>query len=86
MDYTDVLIQRIRTLCDKRGLSINRLSVMCGLNQSTLNNIMRGKTKDPQIRTLHRIALGFCMTLSEFLDFQELNEFSFESPSDDEVE
>lgn len=85
MDYTDVLIQRIRMLCEKRKISINKLAAMGGLNQSTLNNIMRGKTKDPQIRTLHRIALGFCMTLSEFLDFPELNEFSFESSNDDEV-
>lgn len=85
MDYTDVLIKRIHMLCDKRKISINKLAAMCGLNQSTLNNIMRGKTKDPQIRTLHRIALGFCMTLSEFLDFPELNEYSFDSANDDDL-
>ena len=32
---------------------------------------------------LHKIALAFNMTLSEFLDFKELNAYSFE---DDEEE
>jgi hypothetical protein len=30
------------------------------------------------VATLHRIALAFNMTLSEFLDFDELNEYSFD--------
>ena len=39
---------------------------------------MRGLTKNPRVKTLHRIALAFNMALSEFLDFEELNEYSFE--------
>lgn len=59
---------------------------MCGLNQSTLDNIVRGITKNPRIRTLHHIALGFNMTLAEFLDFKEMNEFSFEDEASAEDE
>jgi len=33
--------------------------------------------------TLHKIALAFGMTLSEFLDFDELNNYSFD---EDDVE
>lgn len=51
---------------------------MSGLNQSTIDNIIRGLTKDPRIKTLHHIAIAFNMTLAEFLDFPELNEVSFE--------
>ena len=51
---------------------------MSRLNQSTVNNIVRGITKDPRITTLHHIALAFNMTLAEFLDFKELNEYSFD--------
>ena len=29
------------------------------------------------LHTLHKIALAFNMTLAEFLDFPELNEYSF---------
>ena len=64
-------------------LSINILSEMSGVSQSTLDNLVNGKTFNPRIRTLHRIALEFSMTVAEFLDFQTLNDYSFEELSDD---
>ena len=48
---------------------------MSGLRQSTLDNIMRGVSCNPRVLTLHKIALAFGMTLSEFLDFPELNDY-----------
>ena len=56
---------------------------MSDVKQSTLDNIVQGNTKNPRVKTLHKIALAFNMTLSEFLDFNELNEYSFEDDSDD---
>ncbi len=56
---------------------------MSGVRQSTLDNLMRGNTKNPGIISLHKIANAFNMTLAEFLDFEELNEYSFE---DDQTE
>ena len=64
-------------------LSINILSEVSGVSQSTLDNLVNGKTFNPRIRTLHRIALAFSMTVAEFLDFQTLNDYSFEELSDD---
>lgn len=64
-------------------LSINILSEMSGVSQSTLDNLVNGKTFNPRIRTLHRIALAFSMTVAEFLDFQTLNDYSIEELSDD---
>ena len=78
MTYSEIIIKRIRTLCAKRGFSINKLATMSGVKQSTLDNIMRGITKNPGVQTLHRISVAFNMTVAEFLDFDELNEFSFE--------
>lgn len=78
MEYNKIYIDRIRALCKKRGISINKLSVMSGVKQSTLDNIMRGLTSNPRVATLHKIATAFNMTLSEFLDFNELNDYSFE--------
>lgn len=83
MDYSDLFVNRIRQLCQERGISINRLAVMSDVKQSTLDNIMRGLTKNPRIRTLHKVALAFSMTPAEFLDFPELNDYSFESDTDD---
>lgn len=78
MEYSDIYVKRIRSLCKQRGIAINKLATMSGVNQSTLDNIVRGITKDPRAKTLHKIAIAFNMTLAEFLDFNELNNYSFD--------
>ena len=82
MDYSDIYVKRIRSLCKKRGIAINKLATMSDVKQSTLDNIVRGITKNPRVMTLHKLAIAFNMTLAEFLDFEELNDYSFEE--DDE--
>ncbi len=82
MNYSEIYVKRIRALCKQRGLTINGLANMSDVKQSTLDNIVRGETKNPRIKTLHKLALAFNMTLAEFLDFDELNNYSFED--DDE--
>ena len=82
MDYSEIYIKRIKSLCKQRGIAINKLATMSDVKQSTLDNIVRGLTKNPRIKTLHKIAIAFNMTLSEFLDFDELNDYSFEDDND----
>ena len=84
MVYSEIYVKRIRKLCKDRGIAINKLAVMSDVKQSTLDNIVRGLTKNPRVKTLHKIALAFNMTLAEFLDFDELNDYSFDDDSDDE--
>ena len=78
MEYADLYVKRIRELCKSRGYAINKLATMSDVRQSTLDNIVRGLTKNPRVMTLHKIAIAFNMTLSEFLDFNELNDYSFD--------
>lgn len=82
MSYSDLYVRRIRALCKSRGISINKLATMSDVKQSTLDNIMRGLTKNPRVNTLHKLAIAFNMTLAEFLDFPELNDYSFEDDED----
>lgn len=82
MDYSDIYAEHIRKLCKERGIAINKLATMSDVKQSTLDNIVRGITKNPGVKTIHKIALAFNMTLSEFLDFDKLNEYSFEDDAD----
>ena len=83
MDYAEIYVQRIRRLCKERGIAINKLATMSDVKQSTLDNIVQGNTKNPRVKTLHKIALAFNMTLAEFLDFSELNDYSFEDDAED---
>ncbi len=78
MKYCELFALRIRNLCHERGITINKLATFSGLKQSTINNIISGVSRNPTARTLHMIATAFNMTLSEFLDFKELNEYSFD--------
>ena len=74
MTYSEIITKRILTLCQKSNITINKLATLSGMQQSTINNIIQGNTKSPGLRTLHRISQGFGMTLSELLDFPEMNE------------
>ena len=84
MEYSEIYVKRIKSLCKQRGIAINKLATMSGVNQSTLDNIVRGITKDPRAKTLHKVAIAFNMTLAEFLDFDELNDYSFDDADDDQ--
>ena len=84
MNYSEIYVKRIRKLCKERNIAINKLATMSDVKQSTLDNIVRGLTKNPRVKTLHKVAIAFGMTLAEFLDFEELNEYSFDDDTDDE--
>lgn len=49
---------RILELCEKRGMSVNRLGEVCGVPQSTLNNIINGASKNPTMLTVQKICSG----------------------------
>ncbi len=82
MEYGNIYVERIKSLCRQRGISVNKLANMSDVKQSTLDNIMRGLTKNPRVKTLHKVAIAFNMTLAEFLNFDELNNYSFEDDQD----
>ena len=83
MEYSELYVKRIRKLCKDRKITINKLATMSDVKQSTLDNIVRGLTKTPRVKTLHKIALAFGMTLAESLDFDELNDYSFDDDTDE---
>lgn len=78
MTYSDVIIKRLNDLCNQREITVNKLSTLSGITQSTVENIMSGKTKNPKLKTLHKLAVGLDMTVSELLDFPEMNETIFD--------
>ena len=83
MKYEELYAFRIKQLCNKHGITINRLATLSGLKQSTIDNIIHGASKNPKVKTLHQIASTFGMTLSEFLDFPALNEYSIDDEEDE---
>lgn len=68
MDFGEAVAKRIIELCGKRGISINRLAVLSGLRQSTVDSILKGKSKNPGLVTLIKISDGLGINILEFLD------------------
>ena len=56
---------------------------MSGVRYSTLDNLINRKTFNPKIKTLHKIASAFSLTLSEFFDDPELENFSFDESNEE---
>lgn len=59
---------RILGLCHERSISVNKLSGMCGLTQSTLNNIVSGRNNSATISTIKKICDGLEITIQEFFN------------------
>lgn len=78
MTYSDAIIKRLTDLCSQRGFTVNKLATRSGITQSTVENLMSGKTKNPKLKTLHRLSIGLDMTVSELLDFPEMNNTIFD--------
>lgn len=78
MTYSDAIIKRLTDLCTEKNITINKLATLSGITQSTVDNLMKGKTKNPKLKTLHKLAIGLNMTVSKLLDFPEMNETAFD--------
>ena len=68
MDIGTAVRHRILNLCQARHITVNKLSTICGLTQSTLNNIVSGRNKSVTISTLKKICDGLDMTIQAFFD------------------
>jgi transcriptional regulator with XRE-family HTH domain len=66
VNIKDAVALRILELCEKNNITINKLSTICGITQSTLNNIVRGESRNPTVSTVKKICDGLGMSLSEF--------------------
>ena len=62
------ITKRIYDLAEERGLAINKLATMAGLDESTIRSIFNGKSKNPGTRTILDICQALDMTLYDFFD------------------
>ena len=66
MDIVAKIAIRIIDLCKEKSITINKLADLSGLTQSTIDSIVSGKSRNPQIVTLYKICEGLNISLSEF--------------------
>lgn len=66
MRVAEAIAKRILNLCEERNISINKLALMSGLTQSTVQSIVGGKSKNPKVLTVVRICDSLNIKLEEF--------------------
>ncbi len=57
---------RILELCEEKHLTVNGLSNLCGVTQSTLANIVSGRNQSTTVCTVKKICDGLEMPVAEF--------------------
>ena len=68
MTVGDAVRFRIKELCTEKAITLNKLSTICGITQSTLNNIMSGRNKSTTISTIQKICDGLEIDLRIFFE------------------
>ena len=66
MNIGEAVKERILQLCQERDLSINKLSSMSGVTQSTVNNIVSGRNRSTTISTIKKLCDGLGITIEDF--------------------
>lgn len=68
---------RIYELCDEHSISINKLCIISGVTQSTINNIINGRNKSLTVSTVKKLCDGLEITVEDFFSsdiFKDLDQ------------
>ena len=68
MNIGEATKNRIIELCDLNNISINKLSILSGVTQSTLNNIVSGRNNSTTISTIKKLCDGLNISINEFFN------------------
>lgn len=58
--------ERILELCHQNGITVNKLSTICGITQSTLNNIVSKRNNSVTVSTVQKICDGLDIGIQDF--------------------
>lgn len=73
MNIMTAIKNRILGLCGERGITINKLTSLCGLPPSSIKNILYGKSQNPKVLTIKMICDGLGITIGEFFSTPEFD-------------
>lgn len=66
MNIGEAVKLRILELCTKNHITVNKLSTISGLTQSTLNNIVSGRNNSATVSTIKKICDGLEISILDF--------------------
>lgn len=66
MNIGEAVRERILELCAERCITVNRLSTISGITQSTINNIISGRNNSTTVATVKKICDGLEISIVDF--------------------
>ena len=73
MTLKEAMAKRIYELCDDKGLNPSSLATICGMDRSTIYNVLGKKSQRPEVKTMKKICDGLELTLGEFFSTPEFD-------------
>ena len=73
MRISEAISRKILSILKEKDITINKLSNICCLTQSTVDSLVNGKSKNPKLLTIVRICDGLGITLKDFFDDKVFN-------------
>ena len=71
MNIGEAVVKRILELCKEYNITINKLSTLSGITQSTLNNIVSGRNNSATISTIKKLCDGLNITIIDFFNTED---------------
>ena len=68
MNIGEAVKERILELCREHDISVNKLSSMSGVTQSTVNNIVSGRNNSATVSTIKKLCDGLGITIEGFFN------------------
>ena len=78
MNIGEAVQYRILELCREYDISVNRLSNMSGVTQSTVNNIVSGRNNSTTVSTLKKLCDGLGISVRDFFQSELFDELEQE--------
>ena len=66
MNIGEAVRLRILELCEEKKITVNKLSTICGITQSTLSNIVGKRNNSTTISTIKKICDGLEISVVDF--------------------
>jgi len=66
MDVSEAVRVRILELCEEHHVTVNGLSNMSGITQSTVRNIVSGRNRSTKVSTIKKLCDGLGITVDDF--------------------
>ena len=68
MTIAEAVVKRLFELCNERNLTVNKISNISGITQSTVSDIVSGTTTNAGIATIKKLCDGFEISIREFFN------------------